>query len=115
MSCCGFASQLGGSNNKETIHQSGDLNASEGLGAFQSLELFGTSNSPLGMCTFDQHVSLNNGSQSNTGTLSPCFFGRATMECASGVGDAPIIGDVIGQQVLTEPCFFVLPPTGGGD
>jgi len=100
VSCCGFASQLGGSNNKETIHQSGDLNASEGLGAFQSLELFGTSNSPLGMCTFDQHAKINIDSASQTASVGPpCDFQGASIECASASIDF-ILSDVVPQQAL---------------
>jgi hypothetical protein len=115
VSCCGFASQLGGSNNKETIHQTADLHASEGLLASQDIDLLGTSNTPLGTCTFDQHASLNNGSQSNTGSITPCPFGRASMFCSSGNTDAPINIDVavVPNQETSPPCFVVAPTTNG--
>jgi hypothetical protein len=114
VSCCGFASQIGGTNSQETIHESADLNASEGLLAGQEIDLLGLSNSPNGTCTFDQHASLNNGTQSNTGTLSPCPDGRASMFCSSGNIDAPVLTDaVVANQELNEPCFVIAPTTNG--
>ena len=121
VSCCGFASQVGGGdNNSETMHQNSNLSASSDLGfIFQEANIYGTSNSGDGSCTFDQNATLNSGSQSNTGTLDPCPSGRAQMQCQAGEGGGfgdgiGVIGDVAPQQDVAPPCFVVA-PTNAGD
>jgi hypothetical protein len=104
MSCCGFASQFGGTNNTETIHQNADLHASEAL-ADQFVDMQGTSNSD-GTCTFDQHASINIDSTSQTVTVGPpCPFQSASIDCASASIDGPINGNVfaIGDVLLQQP------------
>jgi hypothetical protein len=116
VSCCGFASQDGGGDkNSETIHQDANLKASSDLDfVFQEANIFGTSRSGDGSCTFDQHATLNTGSQSNTGTLDPCPIATASMQCQAGESDFSdgidvVVGDVAPQQEINEPCF-VQPP-----
>ena len=118
VSCCGFASQLGGTNNSETIHQSADLHASEGL-AGQFINLEGTSNSS-GTCTFDQHATINVDSESQTQTVGPpCPYQAASIECASantdfvGSGNLFVIGDVVLAQQVGGGCV-ALPPENIG-
>ena len=88
MSCCGFASQLGGSGNTEDINQSSDLNASNPL-AFQQSALLGTSHSPTGGCSISQHAKINIDSTTNSDSLNPCPFLTLATECTGGGGDAP--------------------------
>jgi hypothetical protein len=115
ISCCGFASQDGGTGNQETITQSADLQATEGL-ASQTVDLEGTSNSLTGSCTFDQQASVNAGSDSNSGTVGPpCNFISASLDCASGnpptdaFGGDFVVGDVVPQQDVEPPCIAVPP------
>ena len=120
ISCCGFASQTGGTGNHETITQSADLKASEGL-ASQTVDLEGSSNSDPGSCTFNQRASTNTNSADNSGTVGPpsCPFISASISCTSGnpptdsfggdfVGDEFVVGDVVPQQEV-EPCVVVPP------
>ena len=88
VSCCGFASQLGGSGNTEDINQSSDLNASNPL-AFQQSALLGTSHSPTGGCSISQHAKINIDSTTNSDSLNPCPFLTLATECTGGGGDAP--------------------------
>jgi hypothetical protein len=118
VSCCGFASQFGGTNNTETIHQSADLHASEGLAA-QFIDLQGTSNSD-GTCTFDQHATINIDSASQTETVGPpCPYQGASIDCASANTDLVggdnlfVIGDVVPAQPVGGGCE-VFPPENQG-
>ena len=90
ISCCGFASQFGGTGNKETINQSSSL--SSGPGAFQSSNLSGTSRTPDGTCVVRQHASVNGGKVTNSDTVSPCPFLLLVTTCSSGSTDAPVNG-----------------------
>jgi hypothetical protein len=70
-SCCGFASQIGGTGNSETIGQSSVLNATSPTD--QSADLSAESNTPTGTCTLTQHVSVNGKSKDNAfSTPPPC-------------------------------------------
>jgi hypothetical protein len=116
VSCCGFASQYGGTGNSETIHQSADLNASEGL-AFQSVDLVGTSNT-TGTCTFDQQARVNIDSASQSETVGPpCPYQEASIACESApIPDGGIdfvIGDVVPQQTESPGCE-AFPPENVG-
>jgi hypothetical protein len=113
ISCCGFASQVGGTGNSETIHQNADLHASEAL-ADQFLDLEGTSNTD-GTCTFDQHATINLDSASQAQTLGPpCPFASASIECTSSDFDgegASTLGDVVLQQSEGGGCLVFPPET----
>jgi uncharacterized repeat protein (TIGR01451 family) len=81
ISCCGFASQEGGSGNSETINQSSALSAS-GPNPTQKSGLIGTSRTPVGTCTITQSASTNSNSATNSDTESPeCPFLTLTTSC----------------------------------
>ena len=75
ISCCGFASQVGGTGDKETINQSSALSASGDPNPSQDSSLIGTSHTPVGTCTITQKGSVNGDSATNSDTLTPtCPF-----------------------------------------
>jgi hypothetical protein len=83
ISCCGFASQSGGSGNTETISQSSSVSASGP--AIQSANIIGTSNTD-GTCQVSQSASINNQSTTNSANFTPCPFLTATISCSSDGG-----------------------------
>jgi uncharacterized repeat protein (TIGR01451 family) len=92
ISCCGFASQVGGTGDKETIIQSSALSAS-GPNPSQFSSLIGTSHTPVGTCTISQKASVNGASTTNSDTLTPtCPFLTLETSCSSGSTDASVIG-----------------------
>jgi hypothetical protein len=117
ISCCGFFSQLGGTEaNREVINQSADLQAN-GANSAQELDIEATSNSDPGSCTITQHGSVNSFSDANSGTVGPpaCPFVTATMECAEGeLSDGPgpilLLTDAVIIQQEGDGCFSS-PPT----
>jgi hypothetical protein len=116
ISCCGFASQDGGTGNREVINQSADLSATGGF-FFQELAIFATSNSGTGSCTITQQGSVNGDSETNTGTVDPCPFVAASLECADStviVGDGPVLTDAVIIQQEGRGCFASAPDETGG-
>lgn len=90
MSCCGFFSQDGGTGNKEDIHQSSTQDASLGTSAFQQSTLWGTSNSPDGTCSIDQHAKNNtDGTNNSPPKFDPCTPVLVMTECTSDGGCTP--------------------------
>jgi uncharacterized repeat protein (TIGR01451 family) len=81
--CCGTFSQVGGTGNTETISQSSSLTASD-PGADQSSTLIGESNSPTGSCSITQRGSVNNDSNTETNSFSPCPPVTIITSCESG-------------------------------
>jgi hypothetical protein len=82
--CCGTASQLGGSGNREDIDQSSKLKASDD-DAFQSADLLGDSRSEPGTCSISQSASVNSDStNNNSGAVSPCPFLELGTSCNNG-------------------------------
>jgi hypothetical protein len=102
VSCCGFASQLGGSGNTENIDQSSSL-AATGANADQASFLQGTSHSPDGSCTISQKAKINIDNTNTSDTESPCPFLTLSSFCTSGGGDAAT------QQEIGPGCES-LPP-----
>jgi uncharacterized repeat protein (TIGR01451 family) len=81
ISCCGFASQEGGSGNSETINQSSALSAT-GPNPTQKSSLIGTSRTPVGTCTITQSASTNGSSATSSDTETPeCPFLTLTTSC----------------------------------
>ena len=101
ISCCGFASQFGGSHNKETINQSSALNS--GPGAFQRSEIEGTSRTPDGTCVVSQHASVNGARTKNSDTVTPCPFLTLDTSCTSGSTDASVNGGGSGSCEASPP------------
>jgi uncharacterized repeat protein (TIGR01451 family) len=93
MSCCGFASQLGGVGNTESINQSSSLSASL-PNPFQSVGLIGsTHHDPNdGSCSISQKGSINIDSINETVSYPTCpeflFVGTS---CTSGFTDAGVL------------------------
>jgi len=100
VSCCGFASQLGGTGNTENIGQSSSLAATQ-PDADQFSFLQGTSHSPDGSCVITQKAKINIDTTSNSDTESPCPFLTLTTFCTSVGGDAST------QQVIGPGCEAV--------
>jgi hypothetical protein len=100
-SCCGFASQLGGTGNTENIDQSSALAATEPA-ADQQSEMQGTSHSPDGSCVISQHAKINIDMANNSDTESPCPFLTLSTFCTSG-------GELQVQQEEGPGCV-ALPP-----
>jgi uncharacterized repeat protein (TIGR01451 family) len=93
ISCCGFASQVGGTGDKETINQSSALSASGDPFPSQFSSLIGTSHTPVGTCTISQKGSVNGASANNSDTLTPtCPFLTLETTCSSGNTDAAVRG-----------------------
>jgi uncharacterized repeat protein (TIGR01451 family) len=88
ISCCGFASQVGGTGDKETINQTSALSASGDSSPEQFVSLIGTSHTPVGTCTITQKGSVNGASATNTDTLTPtCPFLTLETTCSNGNTD----------------------------
>jgi uncharacterized repeat protein (TIGR01451 family) len=83
ISCCGFASQFGGSGNVENINQSSALNASN-AGASQDSAMIGTSKSPLGTCNIKQNAAIDAASKTNSASVFPCPELTLTTQCIGG-------------------------------
>jgi uncharacterized repeat protein (TIGR01451 family) len=83
ISCCGFASQFGGSGNVENINQSSALKASNAA-AIQSSAMFGTSKSPFGTCNIKQNAALDAASKTNSASLFPCPELSLETRCSGG-------------------------------
>jgi len=82
VSCCGFASQDGGTNNRETIDLSSSQSASGDSTPQQTSDLIGTSHTPQGTCTITEKASINRDSANNSDTESPtCPFLTLTTFC----------------------------------
>jgi hypothetical protein len=81
--CCGAGSQLGGSNNRESIDQASSQDASE-ADAFQESVLTGQSLTPDGACSIKQHASNNSDSATNSFAVEPCPFVSLTTACENG-------------------------------
>jgi hypothetical protein len=111
ISCCGFASQAGGTGNREVINQSADLSA---IGGFflQELDIRATSNSATGSCTISQQGSVNGDSATNTGTVDPCTFVTASLTCADFTTEVPALTDAVIIQQQGRGCV-VSPPEAG--
>ena len=101
ISCCGFASQFGGTNNKETINQSSALNS--GPNAFQHTDVEGTSRTPDGTCVVSQHASVNGARTKNSDTVSPCPYLLLVTTCSSGNTDAAVNGGGSGTCTASPP------------
>jgi uncharacterized repeat protein (TIGR01451 family) len=84
VSCCGFASQDGGTGDTETINQSSSLSASGDSSPEQHSDLIGTSRTPDGTCTVTQKAGINQHSANNVDTESPCPFLTLTTSCEGG-------------------------------
>jgi uncharacterized repeat protein (TIGR01451 family) len=84
ISCCGFASQDGGTNNTENIDLSSSESASGDSSPQQTSHLIGTSHTPDGTCTVTVKSSINQDSANNSDTESPCPFLTLTAACSSG-------------------------------
>ena len=110
ISCCGFASQLGGIGNKETINQSSSLDS--GPGAFQRTNVEGTSRTPDGTCVVRQHASVNGGKITNSDTVTPCPYLLLVTRCSSGNGDASVNGGSNNCTALTPDTTDPNPPDG---
>jgi hypothetical protein len=115
MSCCGAASQDGGSGNTEDINQNSSQEASSPT-AFQHQELDGTSKTPFGTCTVTQHARDNTDSTPNSATESPCPFLILETTCTSGggIGDAAVsLGGCFAAPPVTETgCEIECPGPG---
>src|SRR5262249_42999143 len=86
MSCCGFASQDGGTNNTENISLTSSESASGDSSPDQTSDLIGTSHTPDGTCTITVNASINGDSANNSDTESPCPFLTLQASCESGEG-----------------------------
>jgi uncharacterized repeat protein (TIGR01451 family) len=117
VSCCGFASQDGGTNNTESIDLSSSLSASGDSDPEQNSHLIGTSHTPQGTCTVTEKASINQDSATNSDTENPCPF--LTLETSCNVdGCTPSFPDttppgapesslskcVMNLDVLGDPC-----------
>jgi len=100
ISCCGFASQVGGTGDKETINQSAALSAS-GPDPNQHSDLIGTSHTPVGTCTVSQKASINGASKNNSDTLTPCPF--LTLETSCTTSTDTIDAIVFGGTCTADP------------
>jgi hypothetical protein len=86
--CCGADSQVGGSDNRESIDQASSQDATEPL-AFQESALIGQSLTPSGTCDVKQHASDNADSTTNSASVTPCPFLVLATECSSAVEEEP--------------------------
>jgi hypothetical protein len=98
--CCGVGSQVGGSDNKESIDQAVSQDATEPL-AFQESALIGQSLTPNGTCDVKQHASNNADSATNSASLTPCPFLLVATECTSAVEEE--VGGCTAFTPITKP------------
>ncbi|MFY9580110.1 MAG: hypothetical protein WAQ33_12375 [Gaiellaceae bacterium] len=88
-SCCGFASQDGGTGNSETINQTANLTATGDSNPSQTINLTGESTQPtdtVGNCTITQFANVNGVSTPNSDSESPCPFLLLETSCINGDG-----------------------------
>jgi uncharacterized repeat protein (TIGR01451 family) len=91
VSCCGFASQVGGTNNTDSINLSSALSASGDSSPDQNSDLIGTTHHDPndGSCTIAEKASINIDSTNNTESFPTCpEFLLVETSCSSGSEDA---------------------------
>jgi hypothetical protein len=108
--CCGVGSQVGGSNNRESIDQRSSQDASE-ADAFQESSLAGESLTPQGACSIKQHASNNSDSATNSFAVEPCPYVLLATTCTSGSGERVDQQQVTGECTAFEP--ILTPPELG--
>lgn len=114
ISCCNFASQLGGTGNTEDIDQSSKLEATEPA-AGQFVQQLGVSVHPDGdgTCMVNQHATVNTDSTTNSASFTPCPFLLLATACTEGecTPFPPSTTPPCGIECIDE-VFVAFPPRG---
>jgi hypothetical protein len=109
--CCGVGSQIGGTDNRESIDQASSQDATD-ASAFQESTLLGQSLTPNGTCDVKQHARDNADATTNSASLTPCPFLFLATECSSG-GEEETPGCMAFAPITTPPdsCQFECGPS----
>jgi len=99
--CCGAGSQVGGTNNRESIDQASTQDATD-PDVLQESSLIGQSLTPTGTCDVKQHARDNADATTNSASLSPCPFLILATECTSG-GEEETPGCTASLPITTPP------------